>query len=239
MTLGALASARINEPGATAAVPSSSESSEADTKRIEQARWSPVYGHLADHDLLRLKSEMSTLREGAKLALTAELRKRGLENKEAEQESAPKYDGIGGWLGFFILSLVVISPMFTLVSLFNEWTTLNAPGQASSDVMPTVLIDFPLSLALMTFGIYAGVCLARIKSTSVRIAKAYLIALFSYHALAVLILIIGASTGPPASQGDAPGKFGPAARSIIYVIIWYSYLLKSKRVAATYPVPSK
>jgi hypothetical protein len=56
--------------------------------------------------------------------------------------------GIGGWLAFFILSLIVFSPILGLVNLNSE---IVKTGCAVA-----VLIDCVISLAIMSFGVYAG-----------------------------------------------------------------------------------
>jgi ribosomal protein L37AE/L43A len=137
--------------------------------------------------------------------------------------------GVGGWLVLFILSLIVFSPILTTIKLIKEFEELGL-------VLATVL-DAAISIALMSFGIYAGVRLWKVKPNAVRIAKRYLIAVFIYSGVLLLLIVLG-SIYTPTDEKTSSQEIGTVGRSLLYVIIWYSYLEKSKRVAATYATPN-
>lgn len=95
------------------------------------------------------------------------------------------------------------------------------------------VVDFVLSASVMCLSVYAGICLWRIRPNAVRISKAYLLVFLTYNVVASFLPFMA---GLPSQANEvmmrevASGLF----RSIIFVAIWYSYLNKSKRVAATY-----
>jgi hypothetical protein len=96
-----------------------------------------------------------------------------------------------------------------------------------------LIFDMAVSIAIMSFGIYAGIRLLQLKPNAVRVAKRYLITFFVYTALTVSLIFLANVVNHQPEQSTR--DFGSQLRNIIYVLIWYSYLDKSKRVAATYP----
>ena len=122
-----------------------------------------------------------------------------------------KYKRVGGWLLFFVLTLTIFSPIATIVQY------ILLPGELT-------IIGLIVTFSITCFGIYAGVALWKIRSNAIKIAKSYLFVLLGYSILIGLLSFVDASL--------AGGH--ESIRLLIYFIIWYSYLTKSKRVAATY-----
>lgn len=131
--------------------------------------------------------------------------------------------GVGGWLALFILGMTIFSPILTALNLVKEFEGLGL----------VAIFDAVISVPLMFFGIYAGVRLWKIRPNAVRTAKRYLVAYFVYSA-AILLLVILGSISAQTNEKTSSQEIVTVARSFIYAIIWYSYLAKSKRVAATY-----
>jgi len=77
----------------------------------------------------------------------------------------------------------------------------------------------------------------KIKPRAVRVAKYYLIAYAIYYVLAFVAVLATTSTTSFPTSGAIPLKeIGTAARGLVFAVVWYSYLVNSKRVAATYLV---
>ena len=148
-------------------------------------------------------------------------------------EQASPYKGVRGWLLWLCLGLTVFSPIVTVVMLARGW------GQSVQylDRFPglTVVnaIDTILSVGLMAFSIYAGVQLWRVRSHVVSTAKKYFVCLLAYQGIAAVLPFM-AGLPPEASQEILKAVARDAVRAIIGVVIWYSYLNKSRRVQATY-----
>jgi len=113
-----------------------------------------------------------------------------------------KLKGIGGWLVFFIITIMIISPIYSLIILFSE---------------PLVsYFDYIEGLAVISTLILVGIFLIKKKYYAVTFAK---VVLFSMFLTAIIYLLLGDYT---------------LIQSIIYSIIWFSYLSSSKRVKNTY-----
>jgi hypothetical protein len=101
-------------------------------------------------------------------------------------------------------------------------------------------VDWSMRVILIVLGIYAGTSLWRVKPGAPRVAKTYLVAVFAQQ---VVLLLMGfwIASKVAATPENIGSVVMEPLRSIIYVVIWYSYLNKSRRVAATYPdlSPSK
>jgi hypothetical protein len=156
----------------------------------------------------------------------------------AEMNGPPQYRGVGGWLLLFIVSLTIITPVFQGYIVYNELKLYHA---APSPLLFKILaVDWSMRVILLVLGIYAGISLWRVKPGAPRVAKTYLVAVFAQQ---VVLLLMGfwIASKLAATPENIGSVIMEPLRSIIYVVIWYSYLNKSKRVAATYPVfsPSK
>jgi hypothetical protein len=147
-------------------------------------------------------------------------------DQDSRQE--PIYRGIGGWLAFFILSLIVFSPIVAIRKLGNEAEKFG--------LMPSVIVEGVISFLLTCFGIYAGVCLLRIKLDAVRLAKRYLLACSVYALLIGLFAVLGSVF--QTNDKSLFGAVGTMYLNFSYVTVWYSYLQNSGRVAATYGGPA-
>jgi len=145
----------------------------------------------------------------------------------------PRYKGVGGWLLLFCLGLTVFSPLITIGSFAASYSQSSRYFDRFPGLLVITVIDTFLSLGLMAFSIYAGVCLWRIRSGAVQTAKKYLLWFLVYLAIAAVLPFMA---GLPSTANDT--LLAEAAkntfRGFIYFAIWYSYLNKSKRVRATY-----
>lgn len=86
---------------------------------------------------------------------------------------------------------------------------------------------------LIVLGIYAGVRLWLVKPGAPRVAKTYLVAIFAQQ---IVLLLMGfwIASKVVATPENIGNVIMQPLRSVIYVVIWYSYPSKSQRVAATY-----
>jgi Protein of unknown function (DUF2569) len=146
-------------------------------------------------------------------------------------QTVATYRGVGGWLLFFILSLTVFTPLLHAYIIYSE--------KQSYQVTPSPLffnllaIDWFMRGILIVFGLYAGIELWQMKPKAVQIAKAYLVAIFMQQLVLLAVGIWIASKVAPSPDLIGSLIIQPL-RSFFYAVIWYLYLVKSKRVAATY-----
>jgi hypothetical protein len=144
-----------------------------------------------------------------------------------------EYKGVGGWLLLFCLGLTVFTPLLTIGSLAMAFIKSLEYFDQFPGLLVITVIDTILSLGLIAFGFYAGIGLWSIRPGAVKMAKRYLLCILGYQAIsAILTFMAGLLTATTANMISQVAL--DALRSVIYFAIWYSYLDKSKRVAATY-----
>jgi hypothetical protein len=150
----------------------------------------------------------------------------------AETSALPRYRGIGGWLLFFIVSLTILTPAFQGYIVYNEWKLYHTTP--SSLLFNLLAVDWSMRAILIVLGIYAGIRLWLVKPGARHLAKTYLVAVFAQQ---VVLLLMGfwIANKVSATPENISNVIMEPLRSILYVVIWYSYLNKSQRVAATFP----
>ena len=150
----------------------------------------------------------------------------------SSQPSAPLSGiqaGVKGWLLFFCVSLTIITPLFFAAGISREWHDgqqyLDLPGFREALFFEITVFSF-----FGLYSIFTGVQLWQVKPNAVRNAKRFVL-LQAVVAIAVP-LVLAAMLGVSFLQVDG---LRSTLHGLIYMAIWYPYLLKSKRVKATYP----
>ncbi len=170
-----------------------------------------------------------------------ELIKRGYDIRQEENEAAdtslapaePRYKGVGGWLLLLCLGLTVFTPLLTIGSLAMGFSESSKYFDQFPGLLVITVTDTVLCLGLMAFSIYAGTGLWSIRPGAVQMAKRYLLCFLGYKAVAAILPFMAGL--PSAATGAMIGAIAmDTLRGVIYFAVWYSYLDKSKRVAATY-----
>ncbi len=150
------------------------------------------------------------------------------------------YNKVGGWLLLFCVSLTMIGPILTVREffLFYMQFDLKTYFLMYPSIKLLVTIDTLLSFSLMIFSIYTGVALWSYRKNAVLIAKVYLIVLFLY---AVFLAYLPYAIDIPVSFADniKENTMMNSLRLIGYCVLWFAYLLKSKRVKYTYELTDK
>ncbi len=132
------------------------------------------------------------------------------------------HTGVDGWLLFLLAWLCLFSPL-VLVAFLLQVFVFHEENLISAGSSFAVSIRLAIAFALTCYGIYAGVSLNTIAPNAVAITKRYLAA----YGVALVILAI-------AERGSG-GKFYGILEGLVWVLLWYAYLERSKRIAATYP----
>lgn len=153
-------------------------------------------------------------------------------NTTAQKENQEKR--VGGWLLFFCIILTIIRPS---VQTFQTW---NSYFEISTylDYLPVmtvvaIVIELSISVLLIIFSIFAGVLLWTKKKDAVSMAQIYL---SCELVLPMFLHVLYYMPWHPVS-GDTEiikvaksNMFG----NILFVGVFFIYLIKSKRVHATY-----
>ena len=143
--------------------------------------------------------------------------------------------GVHGWLALLVFILVVLSPLSAVLALFRWASSGHVPAGWTelSGVIP-VSVNFVALLLLTAFGIYAGSELKKITRAAVRTAKMYFLAVGVYWSC-VLFAALAARAMRIATSDEMWEGVGDFISGLLYVAIWYLYLVRSKRVAKSYP----
>lgn len=141
--------------------------------------------------------------------------------------------GVRGWLLLLCLSLAVLDPFAALMSLFMVTDAAKPHFDQHPELFRLVLVSGVLRIGLMVFSLYAGISLWRILPKGVAVAKKYLLAVFFYVVLSLFLpSLVGVSR--ELSNGMAGENLLNALLTLAYVVVWYLYLVRSRRVKATY-----
>ena len=133
----------------------------------------------------------------------------------------PVKSGVGGWLLVLCLLLLVWQPLSLGLVASNELDSLGAAGRASTLVLVARLV-------VAGAGIAAGLALLGRRPGAVTLATASL-GLSAASDVFVYTTRFFPSNRPP---GSTPLYVGV---SLAYSIGWIAYLVRSKRVRATFP----
>jgi hypothetical protein len=150
-----------------------------------------------------------------------------------ESQVETKYRSVGGWLLLFCLILTVFSPLGNMIIYVATFDKVTCYFEQFPGLKTPFIIETTLTIGLMAFSVFAGICLWQIRPNAVSIAKAYLAVFLGVAILEIFLPLTGGL--PPEVWGPVVKEgFRQAAGQYMFYWIWSSYLNKSKRVAATY-----
>lgn len=144
-----------------------------------------------------------------------------------------RYEGVRGWLRFLCISLTIISPLFTLLTLTSELDAAQRWGGKVPGVNLLVSLEILIWVPLVVFSIYVGAGLWARRPSAVAAAKVFFALAVCANGLFVVIpSVVGLpSDVVPSVMAQSCGAF---ISSTIGNGLWFAYLCKSKRVKATY-----
>jgi hypothetical protein len=165
----------------------------------------------------------------------AEVSSPEIKNKEVLQNNKKVNAGLGGWLFFVGVGLIII-PFFQGPNIMNYLSLLNQtydiPGY-----MTLLRLEFVSSIVIFIASIYLLFFYFKKK---VKFPKYYIIYIGATTAYAILDYLFLASLTAQTSEqqkiiADTLSKYsGEVGKSIFFAIIWILYMKKSKRVKATF-----
>ena len=133
---------------------------------------------------------------------------------------------VDGWLLFLCIVLTIISPLYSFTNVISVLDHMPSLMKHAPEFASWAIIDLVLVVGMMSYSIYAGTLLWKKKPGAVTVAKRYLIVFLIYSLVEAVIVLSFAKI-----------EVGmDVVRSFIFVGIWYTYLIKSKRVKQTYPL---
>jgi len=154
------------------------------------------------------------------------------------------YHGVGGWLSFFIFSLVFAGPAvhtWNVVRHYPHSMEIFARSVHPYSLYSFYFVEMVVGFAVYAYGMLAGIQLWRIHADALKHAKQFLVVLLLYRLADYLMginwitLMIPEHDRAIALPNFLVGKSAlTVVRTVIYVAIWYTYLLRSERVRVTY-----
>ena len=153
-----------------------------------------------------------------------------------EGEQRTDLYGVRGWLLLLCLYLMIAMPLVALLGTIGALQrAIAAPALRGA-----LLAEVVLEIALAVFAAYAGWALYRMRPNAVKIAKFYFITMLTLSNFGLGIVLVSALVVSRNQDNALLNTLqGPAAvasiRQAILAAVWLVYLLRSKRVRATFP----
>jgi hypothetical protein len=152
--------------------------------------------------------------------------------------------GVGGWLLFFIFTLVFFGPaarLFSFLLAFRQNIQTFAQAPHPHSLYTFYSVEQLVSFGIYGYGIFAGIQLWKTRPGAVEHAKRFIVALllfaFADYVMAIIWVLL---MTPEAVRTLALPEvlYGQAAKALlqtaVYAAVWYAYLLKSERVRVTF-----
>ena len=140
-----------------------------------------------------------------------------------------------GWMGLFIVVLVVISPLYSVYTLFSSWGVMVANDifNLYPKTYVVSIIDVVISIFLIIFSIYVGLSLYYFKDRALLKTKLYLIVFLIYGIIAPFsIYFVGY---PQDALNLTSSSIGTSIfRTLIFFGVWYWFITSSKTVERIY-----
>ncbi|MEI7821461.1 MAG: RDD family protein [Verrucomicrobiota bacterium] len=146
-------------------------------------------------------------------------------------------EGVEGWLGVFVVSLIFLIPattVYSVVSSFQLIDALRSLNQSAANWLNTrMTLEAVLLFALAIFSLVTGILLVRRTRNAVLVAKIFT-ATVPVMTLAMLFATL--SGEGPSDVRDELAKAGIMGlfQSVGYFAVWFTYLCRSRRVQNTY-----
>jgi hypothetical protein len=152
--------------------------------------------------------------------------------------------GVGGWLSFFIFTLVVVGPAASFIRFvvgFGHYLQVFASSPHSYSLRSFYFFEHLSLFAIRGYGIFVGVQLWKIRPLAVEHAKRFLVILVLFSILDYatgivwIVLMEPESSWASGFSGFLTGENSKALLQVAgYAAIWYTYLLKSERIRMTF-----
>lgn len=143
--------------------------------------------------------------------------------------------GVGGWLAFFLVAFGILSPLTALFSIVTMLYGAQGGAAVFGDAwMPLQIFEWAViavSFGGIWFAVWRMLQVHNWQSVRITIATIWLVG-----PAMVLVEAAGVAWLFGLSFGETFAGAGPdVVRPFIFATIWTIYLLKSERVANTYP----
>jgi hypothetical protein len=147
-----------------------------------------------------------------------------------------RYTGFGGWLIVFAIAVVLIFPVIAAIGILSGFRISGRLFAYYPGTLAVFMIDSACKIVLTIWGFYVVYALVRLRPFAGETANKYLIGRAVYTGLSIVFPFI--ATIPAVATAVFTGvAIFTAAPSVVFIVIWYIYFKKSRRVEATYGRP--
>jgi hypothetical protein len=141
-------------------------------------------------------------------------------------------NGVGGWLLLLCLSLVVFSPLYSVITAVVNLMGLLSGSFQGSDLRSMMIIDLIFVALLTVFSIHAGLSLWQRRPNAVNIARWFLACALAYSLF--ILIVFALSDIASYERRNLLYLIRNSGSTLVHVVLWLAYLSRSKRVKETY-----
>ena len=149
-------------------------------------------------------------------------------------QTGPK--GVGGFLLLFCVWLTIVSPLWTLGYMTNEWKTATSCFDSYPSLLTAYVFEFVGIVALLIYGVIVGCMIWSGNPHGRSLAQRFiLVRSFGYIILPIISYMLMADHfGEIMTASTIGGEIGSLLGNLFFFFVWWSYFKKAKRVRSTY-----
>jgi hypothetical protein len=144
-----------------------------------------------------------------------------------------EYKGVKGWLLLLCVCLTILDPFSAFATLIAVTNSTKPYFGQNPGLFRLVLIGGVCSTCMIVFSVYAGISLWRVVPNAVTTARRYFISAFLYSLFSIFLPAMVGLSEEASPEFDQTSLINHII-VMCYLSLWYFYLMRSKRVKATY-----
>lgn len=144
-----------------------------------------------------------------------------------------EYKGVKGWLLLLCVCLTILDPFSAFATLIVVTNSTKPYFDQNPGLFRLVLIGGICSTCMIVFSVYAGISLWRVVPNAVTTARRYFISAFLYSLFSIFLPAMVGLSEEASPEFDQTSLINHVI-VMCYLSLWYFYLMRSKRVKATY-----
>ncbi len=150
---------------------------------------------------------------------------------EMTGDTSSPYYGVHGWLKFFVIVNIYVSPIIFAIQQIIGFIGLSNLAGRYPGILVVGIIEAGVGIFLVIKWIMIALRLRDITPGVVQEAKRWLLIVLGWNLLSTVLAFLSGMDPEDIAPSAIKGLF----QGIIAFAIWYSYFNVSKRVKATYP----
>ncbi len=143
--------------------------------------------------------------------------------------------GVKGFLLFFCIVLIFLTPFVAIYNLINDYQNASGDFDYIPGLRLFLIVESGLRAFVILFSILAGASILSLWNGAVRLTKAYLITFLCSLVLGMALLFSLVEFPPDYYDLVLTKVAYETIGSLIYFVVCYLYISFSRRVRATFP----